>query len=301
KLAVSADNNLPPVTVLARLGLPDESVFEVAWADMDRSVIPDHLTSLFVPKLADPVAGEVSRLFELVRTLRRECPWDREQTHHSLTRHLVEETYEVLEAIEGLDGGVESYAHLEEELGDLLFQVCFHSVLAAEEGQFAMAEVARGVHDKLVRRHPHVFGDVGVDGPEAVMANWEQIKKVEKGRDSLLDGIPGALPSLLYAHKIQRKAATVGIDPEPPDQSHLALGRADAAETGELLFAVVALARRAGVDPEAALRRYTTEFGGRFRRAEVLAARRGQDLASLDPGSTIDLWEEAANPVDTAG
>ena len=147
-----------------------------------------------------------------MRTLRRECPWDREQTHRSLTRHLLEETYETLEAIEALDESDSSVAHLEEELGDLLFQVFFHATLAAEEGWFTLADVARVIHDKLVHRHPHVFGDVTAGTSEQVLVNWEQIKKAEKGRDSIMDGVPGDLPSLLYAHKLQRKAASVGFD-----------------------------------------------------------------------------------------
>src|SRR5207237_10863462 len=139
---------------------------------------------------------EPMRVVELVRTLREVCPCDREQTHETLMPHLLEETHEVLEAIEGLPG---SYPHLEEELGDLLFQVVIHATLAAEEGEFTLADVARGVHDKLVGRHPHVFGQVEADTASQVVANWEQIKKAEKGRDSVMDGIPSSLPALLYA------------------------------------------------------------------------------------------------------
>ena len=155
----------------------------------------------------------MQRFVELVATLRRECPWDAEQTHESLRRHLLEESYEVLEAIDGLD--VEAgtgFEHLEEELGDLLFQVVFHATLATEEGRFTLADVATTVHDKLRSRHPHVFGDVEVDGADDVVANWEQIKKAEKGRDSVFDGIPAALPALLFALKVQKKAATLGLD-----------------------------------------------------------------------------------------
>ena len=255
KLAVD-DPPTEPVVVLQRLGLPDESVTEVAWADLDRGVEPDHLTSLWIPRLAAPVAGELARFDELVRRLRADCPWDRQQTHRTLTRHLLEEAYEVLEAIEALDPEEptpEQDAHLEEELGDLLFQVAFHSRLAAERGSFTLADVARGVHDKLVHRHPHVFADVAVDGADDVVRNWEQIKKDEKGRDSVFDGIPGTLPSLLYAAKVQRKAASLGLDPEPPSTVDVA-GLAGDEAVGDALYAVVAAARRAGVDPEAALR-----------------------------------------------
>jgi tetrapyrrole methylase family protein/MazG family protein len=272
------------VTVLQRLGLPDEAVFEVDWADLDRAVDADHLTTLFVPDLAEPVAAELVRLEDLVRTLRQRCPWDRQQTHASLTRHLLEETYEVLEAIEALDAGPVAYHHLEEELGDLLFQVYFHSVLAGEAGQFGLADVARGVHDKLVRRHPHVFGTVQAETADAVMANWEQIKKREKGRQSVMDGIPAALPSLLQAHKVQRKAATLGFDWPSGDAASIAAqeelaaladptlertagpgGRPDNEDRmGDLLFAVVGLARQLGLDPEAALRGATVRFREAF-------------------------------------
>jgi tetrapyrrole methylase family protein / MazG family protein len=211
------------VTVLHHLGLPDEAVWDLPWEELDRSFEPDHLTSLWIRELAAPVAGELARLDELVHTLRERCPWDREQTHGSLSRHLLEESYEVLEAIDGLvavDADAtaspvqieHAVAHLEEELGDLLFQVYFHATLAAEDGRFALADVARGVHDKLVSRHPHVFGDTVADSPDQVASNWEALKKVEKGRASVTEGIPKAMPALALTAKLQRKALTVGID-----------------------------------------------------------------------------------------
>jgi len=305
----------PAVTVLQRLGLPDEAVFDVAWDELDRSFEPDHLSSLWIPALAPPVARELARFAELVRTLRQRCPWDREQTHLSLTRHLLEETYEVLEAIEGLGPapGPSAWAHLEEELGDLLFQVVFHATLAAEEGQFGLADVARGVHDKLVHRHPHVFGAVDAATSGQVMANWERIKQAEKGRSSIMDGIPGELPSLLYAHKVQRKAASVGFDwpdaagPEAKVQEELAEVRdaaaapgagagsgreAVTAEVGDLLFAVVNLARHLGVDPEAALRGATATFRRRFGAVEGLARDRGIELDGARIETVDALWEE---------
>ena len=204
----------PEVVVLQRLGLPDESVRTVRWSDLDREVVPDHLTSLWIPVLSEPVAGELARFVELVRTLRAECPWDREQTHASLTRHLLEETYEVLDAIDRVDAATGTgFTDLEEELGDLLFQVVFHSVLAAEEGQFTLADVARGIHDKLHARHPHVFqpGAPATDVAQLTV-DWERRKVVEKGRTSVMDGIPSALPALAYAAKIQKKAAAQGVD-----------------------------------------------------------------------------------------
>jgi tetrapyrrole methylase family protein/MazG family protein len=271
-IKLTADN-LGDVTVMQRLGLPEQSVTTVAWADLDKEVEPDHLTSIYLPTSAPPVAREVARFDQLVRTLRDRCPWDREQTHRTLTRHLLEETYEVLEAIEALDAQAgEGFDHLEEELGDLLFQVVFHATLAAEEGHFTLADVARGIHDKLVHRHPHVFADVQADTPAQVVSNWEQIKQAEKGRASLMDGIGEGLPSLLYAHKIQRKAASVGLEP---------VAGADEEGVGAELFALVDRCRRAQVDPEAALRATAAHFRDRFQAAEALAAEQGVGIAEV--------------------
>ncbi|HUF34179.1 MAG TPA: MazG family protein [Acidimicrobiales bacterium] len=274
KLAVDGDGT-DRVLVLQRLGLPDEAVTEVAWDDLDRVVEPDHLTSLYIPVVSAPVALELTRFVTLVRTLRAECPWDREQTHRSLTRHLLEETYEVLEAIEALDPDTgEGYGHLEEELGDLLFQVVFHATLGAEAGQLTMADVARGIHDKLVRRHPHVFAGLAVSGTDDVVTNWEQIKKEEKGRASVMDGVPGNLPSLLYAHKVLRKASSIGHEPELVEGGPLA-GAApvdDGPALGALLLAAVQLARRLDVDPEAALRAAAMQVRDRVAALEAAAA-----------------------------
>jgi tetrapyrrole methylase family protein / MazG family protein len=293
------------VTVLQRLGLPDEDIFTVAWDELDRSVTPDHLTSLWIPELASPVAAELVRFDELVHTLRERCPWDREQTHASLTRHLLEETYEVLEAIDGLGAAFEGADHLEEELGDLLFQVFFHATLAAEEGLFDLADVARGIRLKLIHRHPHVFGDVEARTAGQVMRNWEEIKQVEKGRSSLMEGIPGHLPSLLYAHKVQRKASSVGFDwdsvagawpkiAEETAELHEAMAISEGVEEelGDLLFAVVNVARHLDIDPEAALRSATVKFRDRFMGVERLAAGRGVDLRALDLAGLDALWEE---------
>jgi len=310
KLSVDAPDasDEPVVTVLHHLGLPDQRVDTVAWSDLDRLVAPDHLTSLWIPHLAVPVGAELVRFHELVRTLRERCPWDREQTHRSLTRHLLEETYEVLEAIEELDpDSGAGYEHLQEELGDLLFQVFFHSLLAAEEGRFTIADVAGGIHDKLVRRHPHVFGEVEAADTAAVLANWEQIKKAEKGRGSVMDGIAGNLPSLLYATKVQKKAASVGFDwddvhgafpkiAEEAAELAAALAAGDGAavdeELGDLLFSVANVARHAGVDAEAALRGATAKFRDRFVLLESLAAERDLDLAAAGLPTLDALWDE---------
>jgi tetrapyrrole methylase family protein/MazG family protein len=241
-----------PVRILHRLGLDDEEIITVAWEDLDRTVDPDHLTSVYVPRLARPVSAEVQALDEVVRRLRAECPWDREQTHDSLERYLVEETYEVLEAIASGDPD-----HLEEELGDLLFQVFFHSTIAAEEGWFTLSDVVRGIHDKLVARHPHVFGDVEVADAAEVASNWERLKAEEKARGSVLDGVPPALPALMLAAKVLRKARTVGVE-----------AGSGGDELADRLLALVVEANEAGIDPETALRHRVIALMDEVRAAE---------------------------------
>jgi len=306
-----------PVVVLQRIGLPDERVATVALAELDREIEPDHLTALFVDAPVMSAAAEVTRLLHLARRLRRPggCPWDAEQTHHSLARYLLEEAYEVVEVLELLPAeapvgaaGDPEYAALVDELGDLLYQIVFHVILAEEAGAFTMADVARGIHDKLVRRHPHVFGDASAGSGADVVRNWEQIKKEEKGHDSLVAGLTPGLPSLLYTHKLYRKAASAGLDPGGLDAS-LARVRAAAgaladagadddstggfeAALGELLAAAVALSRTRGVDAESALRGWAGRFREHFERFETLARERGLDLGTLDATAAAALWQE---------
>jgi tetrapyrrole methylase family protein/MazG family protein len=303
KLARPDDAELvapPRPVILHHLGLDDELVREVDWWDLDRNIEPDHLTSLYVPSSArrSSAGVEVERLVRLTDTLRERCPWDRAQTHASLQPHLVEECYEVLDALSAVarsaafpDRGPSAYAHLEEELGDLLFQILFHARLADEAGQFDLAGVARGVREKLVRRHPHVFGDVAVSDAADVAANWEAIKKDEKGRSSVTEGIPESLPALMLAAKLSRKARSVGLTVADGDDRRAVeltawLGRraagaeADADDPlraagedelvrtlGDLLLAVVTMAQRLGVDAEQALRERIHVL-----RAEILRA-----------------------------
>lgn len=253
-----------PVIVLRRLGLPDEQVFEVAWADLDRAVVPDHLTSLYVPRLGSPIAQEVARFADLAVELRRRCPWDKEQTHQSLRGHLLEETYEVLEALDAVDPETLSgYEELEEELGDLLYQIVFHSVMAAEAGQFTLADVAQGIHDKLKSRHPHVFGspeadEAAADDADQVLVNWEAIKREQKGRTSVMDGIPPGLPALLFADKVIHKARSVGVVPE-----------VDTATVAGRLYSAVQAAQAAGLDAESELREFVNSVGDQIRADEI--------------------------------
>lgn len=192
------------------LGLADESVRSIPLFELDRQPDIDHLTSLYVPPLKKPVPFELNPLMEVMKTLRSPggCPWDIVQTHESLRRNLIEECYEVIEAIEAKDS-----RGLCEELGDLLMQIVFHARMAEEAGFFDMQEVIDGITEKLICRHPHVFGDVSVADAAEVLVNWEKIKKQEKPeRQSAIDGIPIQLPALIYAEKVQRKAAKAGFD-----------------------------------------------------------------------------------------
>ncbi len=257
-------------------------------------------------------------LNEVVERLRAPggCPWDHEQTHRSLRPYLLEETYEVLEAIDNLETGT-----LREELGDLLLQVLMHSAIAMEEqGGFDIGDVADGARVKMIHRHPHVFGDVAVDGAAHVVVNWEKLKTAEKReRLSLLDGVPAALPALAYAQGVQKRPARVGFDGTPSvpvalDGVRAALDRveriteggshepergedwASAARDpelaiGDLLFAVVALARRLRVNPEEALRGRAVTFAKRFRALEARAREDGVDLHDLEAAAWQARWE----------
>ncbi len=309
KLAVDGATGDEEVTILQALGTPDERLITTKWAELDRTVTADHLTSLWIPALGVPVGVEYVRFHQLTRLLREQCPWDIEQTHRSLVPHLLEETYEVVDAIEGLDANdTTTDDDLIEELGDLLYQIEFHATIAEQEGRFTIADVAQGIHDKLVRRHPHVFGDlVGTDlGTDEVLANWDEIKRTEKARTSVFDGIPRSMPALAYAAKVGAKASKVGFDwpdvtgafPKIAEETDELLATIDdvgdrsAEELGDLLFAVVNVARHLRVDPELALRAATDKFRTRFEGVEVLAAQRAIDLRNADLAILDSLWDE---------
>jgi len=289
-------------TVLQGLGLPDERVFTVELAELDRAFEPDHLTSLFVDTGGVAVAAELERLVALTERLRGPggCPWDAAQTHHSLRRHVLEEAYEVAAAIDELPADAPggdippgAYDALEDELGDLLFQVMIHSVLAAEAGAFTIADVARGIHEKLVRRHPHVFGEIQVDSADAVVTNWEQIKKDEKGHDSLVEGITPGLPSLLYVQKLLRKASSVGLSVELSTTEVPAAEDGGEAALGDALAAIALAGARQGIDVESALNAWAERFRARFRRMEQLAEADGVNLSAAEPSVVQALWNQA--------
>lgn len=298
----------PPGTtavICHHLGLDDERLVTVDWADLDRTVEPDHLTCVWVPALPGGVGETLARFHALSTTLREQCPWDRGQTHESLVRYLQEETHELIEAIETSDGADDE--HLIEELGDVLYQVAFHCAIAEEEGRFDIAEVAARTHDKLVSRHPHVFGDVLLEGAEDVVEAWEEIKKREKpSRTGIFDGLVEAMPALLLADKAQRRASREGYDWPSPDGALAKVveeagevrealgGRGDpATELGDLLFSAVNVARLADVDPEASLRAAVRRFRDRVSLAAEMAAQSGTRLADLDAAALDALWVRA--------
>jgi MazG family protein len=259
------------------------------------------------------VAESASELFtelvEIMSRLRGEngCPWDREQTSESIKPYLVEETYEVLEAIDEQDP-----AKLREELGDLMLQIVFHAQMAEEAGTFKIADVLAGINDKLRRRHPHVFGDVKAETSQEVLFNWEQIKKAERqkvnGQASLLDGVPRELPALLRAHRLQEKASRVGFDWKEAHEVLLKVEEEFAelrtamegqvaeqveAELGDLLFSLVNLSRFLAVNPEEALRKTIARFISRFRYIEEELSRRGRSLRQATLQELDALWAEA--------
>jgi tetrapyrrole methylase family protein/MazG family protein len=232
------------------------------------------------------------------------CPWDREQSHRSLARHLLEEAHELLEAID--TGDAEG---IREELGDLLLQVVFHAQIAAEAGEFDVDDVAEGLVRKLIHRHPHVFGDVEVGGADDVLVNWEKLKAEEEGgRKAVDEEIPATLPALARAGKVQRRAAGWGfgwrttggaIDALREEVEELAHNRdTDNAEEeiGDVLFATVAVARTLGVDGETALRRTIQGFARRYERFTELAAERGLDVETMSEDDVRGLFREARSP-----
>jgi tetrapyrrole methylase family protein/MazG family protein len=307
------------VTVLQRLGRDDESIREVALAELDHDVEPDHLTAVLAHLEAHTVGAAMERFVGLTERLRAPggCPWDGEQTHHSLARYALEEAYEVVEAIDALPTDAPAagaavhplaYAALEEELGDLLYQVVFHATLAREAGAFTTTEVIDGIHDKLVRRHPHVFGTVDATTSSEVLANWEQLKRAEKGRASVMDGVDAGLPSLLYAHKLLSKASSVGIETGSAAEEARVVAAAGAdlvtAEGADaehalerLLASAVALARSKGLDGESVLRGWAARFRSRFEAMERDVAARGIDVATADRDAVNGWWDATARDV----
>jgi tetrapyrrole methylase family protein/MazG family protein len=296
------------VTVLDRLGDADEIIDPMPVSELSRYPAGPR-TSVFVPATSSGFYG----LIEINRILRESCPWDKKQTHHTLVTHLLEEAYETVDAITALpqeapegDADFGVYAEVEDELGDLLLQVVFHATLAAEAGAFDIDEVAEAIRRKLVTRHPHVFGDVSVDGPDEVLANWEEIKQAEKNRESLMDDIPAGMPGIAQSLKVQKRARSVGFDWENRDDVISVLrgeideliaaepdGDAVMHEIGDVLFTAVNLARHCDVDPEVALRGAVERFRSRFRHMERAFAEDSLTMREASPEALEQAWEEA--------
>ena len=295
EILASVADRLPKstvVTVLHHVGLSDQAIVELSVGELVSFGDVDHLTSLWIESLR--TAGvAMDDLVALMRRLRAECPWDREQTHASLTRHLLEEAYETLDALEAFvrvedsaDG--DEAAHVEEELGDLLFQIVFHAELGDEEEIFTLATIADAVRDKLIGRHPHVFGDVHVNDSNDVAARWEILKRDEKGRESVTDGIAWQLPALVLYTKLLRKASLVELRREGEDSRASALDAVrslsldrDVAQDaqsssnvdvqwGDAIVALVELAQWAGVDLEGVLRERARQLRDEIRNVEAL-------------------------------
>jgi tetrapyrrole methylase family protein/MazG family protein len=259
---------------------------------------------VYVPPL--PTGSSMEALQEVIARLRAPegCPWDREQTHVTLRPHLLEEAYEALAA---MDSG--SAPELREELGDLLLQIMLNSQIAAEAGDFTLNDVARGIHDKLIRRHPHVFGELHIDDIDGVLSNWERLKegeRAQKGDSSgLLEGVPAALPALSQAQEYQDRAARVGFDwPEITgvldkigEEVREVQAASDAvaleAELGDLMFSLVNLSRWRNLDAESALRAANQRFRRRFRDIEASAQRQGRRLSELSLQEMDALWNQA--------
>ena len=295
-----------PVTLVRGAGTDEEWTRTLPLYELDRVDDVDHLTTLYLPPL--PIVSGMESFQDTIARLRAPggCPWDRKQTHRSLRPNLLEETYEVLTAIDRDD-----MPALCEELGDLLLQIALYAQIAVEEGEFSLADVVAGIDAKIKRRHPHVFGDVRVNGVADVMHNWEEIKREERAErgeneeHSMLDGVPTTLPALARAQSLQRRAARMGFDWEDVEgvwdkvAEEIAELRAatDAqareSELGDVLFAVTNLARWLGVDAESALRAACDRFTRRFAALERQCQERGLDLGRLSLAEWDVLWEEA--------
>ena len=294
-----------PVRLVHAAGTKDEIIEDIQLYEIDRSEHIGLLTVLYVPPLGEGTSFEAFQ--EIVAHLRAPngCPWDREQTHESLRPHLMGEAYEALAAMDSGDP-----AEMSEEFGDLLLQIVLNAQIAGEDGEFTMADVLKGIYDKIIRRHPHVFGDVTLDGVQGVLKNWEKLKAVERSNShdpekGLLDGVPLALPALAQAQEYQDRAARVGFDwkevngvldkiaEEIKEVREVTNEQELIDELGDLLFALVNLARWKKVDAESALRGTSKRFKKRFAYVEQGAKKQGRKLSEMSIDEMEALWQEA--------
>lgn len=302
-MAVYPDDHM--VQLVHAAGTPAASLESVPLYQIDRSPHIGMVTSLYVPPLGPNTSFESFQ--ELVAHLRAPegCPWDREQTHQTLRPHLMEEAYEVLAALDEDDPKA-----MAEEFGDLLLQIVLHAQIASEYGEFSMIEILQGIHEKIVRRHPHVFGDIVVRDKETVLKNWEILKAGErqaglKKEESLLDGVSRALPALVQAITYQKRVARVGFDwpnihgvIQKVQEEIKEVQEADSkdereGEIGDLLFSIVNLARWYDIDPESALRLTNNRFRKRFQTMEAQARKQNRHLPEFSEDELDDLWENA--------
>lgn len=293
------------VALIHAAGTDDQRVEWLKLYEIDRSPQIQHLTSLYLPPLGTRTSFET--LQDNIAHLRAPegCPWDRKQTHLSLRKYLIEETYEVLETLDREDS-----AALQEEMGDLLLQIMLHTQIGIDDGEFRMADVIRTLNEKLIRRHPHVWGEVSVNGADQVVTNWDAIKKQEKAGKpekpaSLLDGLPLELPALMRAYEYTSRAAKPGFDwdrvedviakvrEEIAEVEAASAQDERASEIGDLLFAVTNWARWLKVDPETALRESSQRFYERFTYIEASLAKQGKTLADSNLQEMDALWNQA--------
>mgnify|MGYP001258214679 CR=1 FL=1 len=296
------------VAVVRAAGSRDEKVTWLPLYELDRQFELDNLTSVYVPPLQGRDLKDFSELRQIIADLRgpEGCPWDKEQTHLSLKKYLIEECYEVLEAIDEEDED-----HLVEELGDVLLQVMLHAQIGEDEGMFAIEDVMEALASKMIRRHPHVFGDAEVTDAEEVTKNWERIKAAEKpgtGRESLLNGVAKGMPALIRAYEIQKKAAKVGFDWEHAAEAlekvreelrefaaEIESGQREneIAEFGDLLFAMINVARFLRIHPEEALEQTNQKFIRRFHFIEQQVKKSGRDFSDFSLEELNAFWNLA--------
>lgn len=296
-----------PVTIVEAAGTSQEQKRSIPLEELDRSAQISNLTTVYVPPVPEDLLNHTfSRFREVIRILRgpNGCPWDQEQTHESLRRYLIEEVYEVIDAIDEEDD-----EGIVEELGDVLLQVMMHCQIGEDDGYFTVDDVIRGVTEKMIHRHPHVFGDVKVASTEDVNSNWEKLKREEKQeRTSILDGIPKSLPALMRSYKIQKKARKAGFEWEHVEEiwdkfkeeieefkQAAAAGNAEEMEKelGDVFFVLVNLAIQYGINPEFALTRTNNKFISRFQYIEQQLQKEGKELEEASLAEMDAYWNEA--------
>ncbi|MDF2607608.1 MAG: nucleoside triphosphate pyrophosphohydrolase [Bacillales bacterium] len=297
------------VKVVIGAGSSEEKIYEVTLEELDHNIETSNLMSVYVPPVKDDALlnNTFNRLKEIITKLRSPegCPWDRKQTHHSLKKYLLEETYELLDAIEK-----EDISLIEEELGDVLLQIMLHSEIADEEGYFNIHNVIEVLNDKLIRRHPHVFGKINVDTEEEVIANWEEIKKQENKEEFLFRNVSNSLPSLMKAYELQKDAAKLNLDFENVNQIWDKLyeeltefknelsknelnNRNHIKEFGDLIFSIVNLARFYKINPEEALEITNSKFSDRVKWIYLKLQKQGINMADVEINKLNELWEKS--------